>query len=145
MTPNLTITPAADKFMRRIVRFSGLPEGAGFRLLVSPGGCSGYNAEFSAEAAPQPGESTMDVNGLRIFLPAESRLMLDGLIMDFVDRPTQSGLVFTNPNAEACACSSADTGAGAPALTAGVTHIGIGSIQRGGRPVAPVAPTAHAH
>lgn len=140
MLPNLTITPAADKFMRRIVRFSGLPEGAGFRLLVSAGGCSGYNAEFSAEAAPQPGESTLDVNGLRIFLPAESRLMLDGLTMDFVDRPTQSGLVFTNPNAAPCACSSAE--AGAPAPVAGVTHIGIGAIQRGGRPV---APAAHAH
>jgi len=132
MLPNLTITPAADKFMRRIVRFSGLPEGAGFRLLVSPGGCSGYNAEFSAEPAPQPGESTLEVNGLRIFLPAESRLMLDGLIMDFVDRPTQTGLVFTNPNQAPCACSTAD--AAAPASPPGVTHIGIGSIQRGGRP-----------
>ena len=38
MLPNLQITAAADKFMRRIVRFSGLPEGAGFRLLVSEGG-----------------------------------------------------------------------------------------------------------
>lgn len=140
MLPNLTITPAADKFMRRIVRFSGLPEGAGFRLLVSAGGCSGYNSEFSAEAAPQPGESTLDVNGLRIFLPAESRLILDGLTMDFVDRPTQSGLVFTNPHAAPCACSSAETGATTP--TAGVTHIGIGAIQRGGRPV---APAAHSH
>ena len=37
---DITITPAAQKFMRRMVRFGG--DGAtGFRLLVSPGGCSG--------------------------------------------------------------------------------------------------------
>ena len=60
MLPKLQITPAADKFMRRIVRFSGLPEGAGFRLQVSEGGCSGYNAEFSAEPGPREGEQTLE-------------------------------------------------------------------------------------
>ena len=88
MLPSLTITPAAEKFIRRIVRFSGLPAGAGFRLLVSAGGCSGYNAEFSAESAPQPGEETLVVNDLRVFLPAESRLLLEGVTMDFADTPT---------------------------------------------------------
>ncbi|MDP3617787.1 MAG: IscN protein, partial [Rhodoferax sp.] len=59
MLPNVTITPAATKFINRIVRFSGLAAGAGLRLAVSPGGCSGYASEFSAEAAPQPGEQTL--------------------------------------------------------------------------------------
>ncbi|MDF1484062.1 iron-sulfur cluster assembly accessory protein [Ramlibacter sp. H39-3-26] len=131
MLPNLTITPAAEKFMRRIVRFSGLPDGAGFRLTVSAGGCSGYNAEFSAEAAPQPGEETLEVNGLRVFLPAESRLMLDGVTMDFADTPTKSGLTFVSPNQAACGCSSSAE-AGPP----GIAKIDIGAIGRG-RPVAP--------
>lgn len=131
MQPNVTITPAAEKFIRRIVRFSGLPAGAGFRLLVSPGGCSGYNAQFSAEAAPQPGEQALEVNGLRLFLPAESRLLLEGVTIDFVDTPTQSGLTFTNPNQASCACSS--SGASEP----GVARIDVGAIGRGGRPPAP--------
>jgi hypothetical protein len=33
MSPNVTITPAAAKFINRIVRFSGLPAGAGLRLV----------------------------------------------------------------------------------------------------------------
>ncbi|WP_454720207.1 MULTISPECIES: HesB/IscA family protein [Cupriavidus] len=131
MLPNLTITPAADKFMRRIVRFSGLPAGAGFRLLVSAGGCSGYNAEFSAEPAPQPGEQVLEVDGLRLFLPAASRLMLDGVTIDFADTPTQSGLTFFNPEQGACGCSSA------AAAEPGVARIEIGAIGRGGRPPAP--------
>jgi len=133
MLPHLTVTPAAEKFMRRIVRFSGLPDGAGFRLVVSAGGCSGYNAEFSAEAAPQPGEEALDVNGVRLFLPAESRLMLDGVTMDFADTPTQSGLTFFNPQQAACACST-----GAEASPPGMARIEISAIGRVGRPAAPV-------
>lgn len=37
----LTLTPAAEKFVRRMVRFGGAGEDAGFRLTVSAGGCSG--------------------------------------------------------------------------------------------------------
>lgn len=103
--PNVTVTPAAEKFIRRMVRFSEHPAG-GMRLLVSPGGCSGYSAEFSVEAAPRAGDAELTLGGTRVFLPAESRLVMEGLIMDFVDTPTKSGLTFTNPGAAPCACSS---------------------------------------
>ena len=130
MLPNVTVTHAAEKFMRRIVRFSGLPAGAGFRLVVSAGGCSGYTAQFTAEPAPQPGEQELDVNGLRIFLPAESRLMLEGVTIDFADTPTQSGLTFFNPNQGACGCSSS-----AESAMPGVATIEVGAIGRGRPPL----------
>lgn len=129
MLPNVTITPAAAKFIHRVVRFSGLAAGAGLRLRVTPGGCSGYNSEFSAEPAPADGEELLEVGGVRLFLGAESRLMLNGITIDFVETPTQSGLTFTDPNKGACACSTAEAGAG-------VTKIEIGAITRG-RPAAP--------
>lgn len=132
MLPNVTITPAAAKFINRIVRFSGLAAGAGLRLAVSPGGCSGYTSQFSAEATPQAGEQTLEVNGVRLFLGAESRLMLEGITIDFTETPTQSGLTFINPNQAACACGSAET-----APKPGVTKIDISSIGRG-RPAAPI-------
>ncbi|CAN0620948.1 Iron-sulfur cluster assembly accessory protein [Burkholderia multivorans] len=128
MLPNVTITTAADKFMRRIVRFSGLPAGAGFRLAVTPGGCSGYQAEFSAEAAPGPTEQVLEADGLRLFLGAESRMLLDGVTIDFVDTPTQSGLTFVNPSQAPCACSSSG------AVEPGVAKIGIDAIGRGRPP-----------
>ncbi len=105
LAPKVTVTPAAEKFMRRMVRFSANPAG-GFRLSVAPGGCSGYSSEFSVEAAPKSGDSELAVNGLRVFLPAESRLLLDGVTVDFAETPTSAGLTFFNPNAEACGCSS---------------------------------------
>ena len=103
---NVTVTPAAEKFMRRMVRFSEHP-GGGFRLSVAPGGCSGYSSEFTVEAVPQGGDAELQVNGLRVFLPAESRLLLDGVTVDFTETPLQSGLSFVNPNAAACGCSTA--------------------------------------
>lgn len=126
MLPKLTITPAAAKFINRIVRFSGLAAGAGLRLAVTPGGCSGYSSEFSAEQAPRPGEQLLELGGVRLFLGAESRLMLHGITIDFVETASQSGLTFTDPNQAAGACGSAE--AGAPG---GVTRIEIGSIARG--------------
>ena len=104
--PKLTVAPAAEKFMRRMVRFSEHPAG-GFRLAVSPGGCSGLAAEFSVEAVPRGGDAELSVNGLRIFLPAESRLLLEGVTVDFADTPMQSGFTFVKPNAVACGCASA--------------------------------------
>ena len=50
----LKLTPAAEKFISRMVRFGGAGENAGFRLTVSAGGCSGLASEFSVEAAALP-------------------------------------------------------------------------------------------
>lgn len=122
---NLTITVAAEKFIRRMLRFGG-GETYGFRLLVSPGGCSGLNAEFSVESAPFDGDKVLECNGLKLFLPAESRILLEGATMDFADTPTQTGLVFRQPNAASCGCSSSGGGAGA----GGITTVDIGSIGR---------------
>lgn len=120
----MTVAPAAEKFMRRMVRFSDHPAG-GFRLSVSPGGCSGFAAEFSVEAAPRGGDAELSVNGLRVFLPAESRLLLDGVTVDFADTPMQSGFTFVNPNAPACGCST--SGDAQPPAEAAVS---VASIKR---------------
>jgi iron-sulfur cluster assembly protein len=138
---NVTLTPAAAKFIGRMVRFSGEPEGAGFRLQVSAGGCSGFNSEFTVEAQPLAGDSVVEASGVRIFLPAESRLLLEGVTIDFSDTPTRSGLTFINPNQAPCACSSS-AGTSAPShahahghegshAMPGVVSIGVDAIRRG--------------
>ena len=122
---NIIITPQAESFMRRMIRFNGGSAGSGFRLSVKPGGCSGLSSEFSVEAAPLEGDAVLESNGMQVFLPAESRILLEGVTVDFADTPMSTGLTFINPNAQACGCSSAE--AGAPPKTASVS---ISSIQR---------------
>ncbi len=103
---NVTITPAAEKFIRRILRFSPGPE-SGFRLTVTPGGCSGLAAEFDVAPAPREGDAVVECNGLRLFLPAESRLLLEGVTIDLADTRAQSGFVFHDPKSSGASCSSA--------------------------------------
>jgi iron-sulfur cluster assembly accessory protein len=102
---NIAMTAAAEKFIRRMTRFGGA-EGSGFRLAVTTGGCSGLAADFSVEAAPKSGESVWEQNGVKLFLPAESRLLLDGVTIDFADTPTETGLVFRNPKSTGSSCST---------------------------------------
>jgi iron-sulfur cluster assembly accessory protein len=102
-----------------MIRFNG-GSGYGFRLMVTAGGCSGLASEFTVETAPQPGDSVLESNGIKLFLPAESRLLLDGVTIDFADALMSSGLTFINPNAASCACSSS--------AALGVATISVSSI-----------------
>ena len=117
---NFTLTPAAEKFIRRMIRFNGGGNG-GFRLAVSAGGCSGLAAQFDVEAAPRAGDLVFECVGIKFFLPAESRLLLDGVTIDFAETPTQSGLVFHDPKAANCGCKSTDDPATA-ALASSMPH-----------------------
>lgn len=129
LQPQVTVTASAAKFMQRMVRFSENPAG-GFRLTVSPGGCSGYASEFTVEAAPRAGDAELPVGGLRLFLPAESRMMLDGVTIDFADTPTQSGLTFFNPNQAACGCSTSDDASQSAPAEVGVSVASIKRVAR---------------
>ncbi len=124
---NVTITPRAESFMRRMIRMSGGPDKAGFRLVVSPGGCSGFNSSFTVESAPLEGDAVLESNGVKVFLPAESRILLEGITVDFADSPASTGLMFINPHAQPCACKSSGTAAGTGPVAATVS---LSSIQR---------------
>lgn len=98
---DFTITPAAQKFMRMMRRADG-GAGSGFRLAVSPGGCSGLSADINVLAQPRAGDAVVERDGVKLFLPAESRLLLTGVTIDFADTPTQTGLVFHDPKQVSC-------------------------------------------
>ncbi len=112
---DVQVTPSAEKFIKRMLRFDGGP-GSGFRLKVTAGGCSGLAAEFSIEAAPQKGETIFEVNGVKLFLPAESRMLLDGVTIGFSESPSQSGFVFHDPKQKACGCGPAEASVVLPGL-----------------------------
>jgi|SRR5512136_1676 len=103
----IEFTTAAEKFIRRLVMFDGGP-GYGLRLHVSPGGCSGMSAEFSVEPALQEGEQVYAHGQFNLFLPAQSRLLLDGVTIDFKETPTSTGFVFIDPKAKSCGCSTTE-------------------------------------
>lgn len=105
------ITRAAERFMRFMLMSDGAA-GSGFRLVVKPGGCSGLSSEIEIAAEPQPGDAVVERGGVRLFLPAESRILLEGVTIDFTDTPAKTGLIFHDPKGTSCA-----SGGGAAALS----------------------------
>jgi iron-sulfur cluster assembly accessory protein len=106
------VTDRAAVFIRRMVRFGGGSPGAGFRLTVTPGGCSGFASAFSVEEVPAPGDTVVESNGVRLFLPPETCALLRGRTVDHSETLLDSGFVFPKPGvAEPCACG-AGTGRG---------------------------------
>jgi len=119
---DVIITAAAEKFIRRMLKMGGIAD-AGFRLVVSAGGCSGLTGEFSVEAAPKTGDLVFEHGGMKFFVPAPSGALLAGVTIDFADTSTQIGLVFRGPKAAANHCGP---GASPP----GVASVSIASISR---------------
>ena len=86
---------------------------------------------------PRTGEAVVAQDGVKLFLPAESRLLLDGVTIDFVDTPAKTGFVFIDPKKASCGCSSAE----APSVPehalsgARIAHVGhddFGAMPAGG-------------
>ena len=102
------LTPAAEKFIRRMMRCGG-NSGSGFRLKVRPGGCSGLAVEFEQADEPGADEVVWTYLDLRIFLDSASCLLLDGSVVDFMDSRLLTGFVITTPGGIAQSCSPVST------------------------------------
>ena len=98
------------------MRFNVDPK-AGFRLTVRPGGCSGFAVAFDLAAEPASNEIVWEDAGLRIFLDAESRLLLNGATLDFEENLANTGFTVTNKSAAPQACGQGSTFVSVATLT----------------------------
>src|ERR687884_2187832 len=121
MTMELTEVAAAEvkKFM---AGEEGLPETAGLRVRVVPGGCSGFQYSLNIEEESRQGDHVINENGVRLFVDMFSAQYLNGVRIDYVSGVMGSGFTFKNPNATGgCGCGSsftAQAGEGRPATRA---------------------------
>src|SRR3954469_10795570 len=85
----------------------GLPETAGLRVRVVPGGCSGFQYSLNIEEESRQGDYILEQNGVRLFVDMFSGQYLNGVKIDYVSGVMGSGFTFTNPNATgSCGCGS---------------------------------------
>ena len=110
---SLTLTPAAVEKIKELQRRRGNPN-VGLRLLVSGGGCSGFQYEFEisdgedGSAAKDVEETVVDVDGVKLFCDDMSMSFVKGSTIDYETDMIQSKFVVSeNPNAElGCGCGS---------------------------------------
>jgi iron-sulfur cluster assembly accessory protein len=112
-TPTMTmeITEAAAEEVKKFMAGEeGLPETAGLRVRVVPGGCSGFQYSLNIEEDSRQGDYILDVHGVRLFVDMFSGQYLNGVKIDYVSGMMGSGFTFTNPNATGgCGCGSSFT------------------------------------
>ena len=109
MTLNVTEAAAIEigKFM---AGEEGLPETAGLRVRVVPGGCSGFQYSLNIEEDSRQGDFILNEKGVRLFVDMFSAQYLNGVEIDYVSGVMGSGFAFNNPNATGgCGCGSSFT------------------------------------
>ncbi|MGI8997280.1 MAG: HesB/IscA family protein [Pyrinomonadaceae bacterium] len=101
---------AANEIKKFMSGEEGLPETAGLRVRVVPGGCSGFQYSLNIEEESRQGDHVTEAHGVRLFVDMFSAQYLNGVSIDFVNSVMGSGFTFNNPNATGgCGCGSSFT------------------------------------
>ncbi len=101
----IQITEKAVKEVKRIMLENNVPEDYGLRVGVKGGGCSGLTYSLGFDAKANEADSTIEMNGVKLFIDGKSLFYLSGTILDFTDGLNGKGFVFDNPNAtKTCGC-----------------------------------------
>ncbi len=107
----LDVTEAAVGEIKKFMASEeGLPEAAGLRVRVVPGGCSGFQYSLNIEEESRQGDFVLDQSGVKLFVDMFSAQYLNGIRIDYVTGVMGSGFTFTNPNATgSCGCGTSFT------------------------------------
>src|SRR5256885_15373881 len=85
----------------------GLPETAGLRVRVVPGGCSGFQYSLNIEEESRQGDFILDDKGVRLFVDMFRAQYLNGVEIDYVTNVMGCCFTFKKPNAiGSCGCGS---------------------------------------
>ena len=102
----VTITPRAAEKAGELMVQKGLPAGA-LRVFVVGGGCSGYQYGMALAKEVESDDTVIEADGVRIVVDPDSRELLGGAEIDYVEDLMKSGFTIYNPNAvSSCACGS---------------------------------------
>lgn len=100
-TLNIT-KEAADKISQMA---KSQPDAKGLRLVVVPGGCSGFMYNFLFDRKINNEDKVIEANGTKLIIDKTSLNMLKGAKIDYIESLEETGLKIINPNAKStCGC-----------------------------------------
>lgn len=101
------LSPTAIARVKALIQREGRPEGAGLRVSVAGGGCSGLQYSLGLDNAPGEDDAVYEYDGVLVFVDPTSAPYLQGTKVDYVDGLHGAGFKFVNPNADrTCGCGS---------------------------------------
>ena len=102
--PSFRVTPRAAAQAAAIAAREGRP-GAGLRVSVNAGGCSGFQYGFELEDHAQADDLVVQQDGVRVFVDTVSLDLLAGAELDWVEALIGAHFAVRNPQAVAgCGC-----------------------------------------
>ena len=103
----VSLSPTAVERVKVLLRREGRPEGAGLRVSVVGGGCSGFQYSLGFDDRAGDDDAVIEIDGVRVFVDSLSAGYLRGTVVDYVDGLHGAGFKFVNPNADrTCGCGS---------------------------------------
>jgi iron-sulfur cluster assembly accessory protein len=100
---DVALTASAAERIKSVV--AGEPTGAGLRVAVEGGGCSGFQYEIGVASAPNADDIIIERDGARLFVDPVSLPFLLGSEVDWVDELIGAAFKVRNPNAtSSCGC-----------------------------------------
>lgn len=103
----IIFTPTAVSKVKEIIAEKDAD--LGLRIAAVAGGCSGFQYQMMLDKQQGEDDESLDFDGLKVLVDAQSMTFLDGTTIDFVEARDGSGFTFDNPNAET-GCSSCGGG-----------------------------------
>jgi iron-sulfur cluster assembly accessory protein len=100
---DIALSAAAAERIKAVV--AAEPAGAGLRVAVEGGGCSGFQYEIGVAANANGDDVVIERDGARLFIDPVSLPFLLGSEVDWVDELIGASFKVKNPNAtSACGC-----------------------------------------
>ena len=105
----IVLTAKAVEMVKDAIAREGL-EGHGIRVGVIGGGCAGFQYSMDFEKEPRPDDTTLEQDGVKLYVDPMSNMYLQGVTIDYVVGLQGAGFKFSNPNARTtCGCGSSFT------------------------------------
>ena len=103
----LTLTQNAEKKILRLIKEEKSSQPIMFRIMVSGGGCSGFQYVFSLDNTRQAEDHFFEDNGVTIVVDEPSLALLQGSQIDYVEELIGASFQIKNPNAStSCGCGN---------------------------------------
>jgi len=107
-TESIAVTESAARRIGEIMASEHGDAGTGrLRILVTGGGCSGFQYHFKIDEGPEDDDIELEEHGARVVIDSLSLQFLRGSRLDFIEQLEGSYFSLDNPNAtSSCGCGT---------------------------------------
>lgn len=103
----LTLTENATRKISSLIREENSAVPMMFRIMISGGGCSGFQYGFSLDHQSNEDDHIFEENGVKVVVDEASLPLVEGAQIDYVEELIGASFVVKNPNANtSCGCGN---------------------------------------